>query len=231
MLAYHQDNPEECATELGKVWKAVWNLLDSSDGATRKSAAEVLTILGQCFTTSLIKAAVKEKGSDDPKSTLGKIIAQTMKALDSLAYARAIPDVLAVASSLIVNLRSRNGSRKNTTAAEQLLLPLVVKVADLRVQKTFEHKETADATLGTAMRILGPAVLLHVLPLNLEAVDRYAPVYMPTDRPLTVVQAGRSGTSRIPPAVTRAAPPISSWSFPGVFRPVNRENVRSSIYG
>ncbi|PIL36261.1 hypothetical protein GSI_01923 [Ganoderma sinense ZZ0214-1] len=174
MIAYHHDNSEECAAELGKVWKAIWNLLDSSDTTTRKAATEALATLGQCFTTSLIKAAVKEKGTDDPKSTLGKIIAQTSKALDSLAYARAIPDVLSVVSSLIVHLRSRNGSRKNTTATEQLLLPLIVKVADLRVQKTFEHKEMADTTLGTAMRILGPAVLLRALPLNLEAVDRQA---------------------------------------------------------
>lgn len=178
MVAYHQDNSEECAAELGKVWTAIWSLLNSSDAVTRKAATEALTTLGQCFTTSLIKAAVKEKTSDDPKSSVGKIIAQTTKALDSLAYAHAIPDVLAVVSSLIVNLRSRNGPRKNTTAAEQLLLPLIVKVADLRVQKTFEHKETADATLGTVMRILGPAVLLRVLPLNLEAADRYAPAML-----------------------------------------------------
>lgn len=176
MVAYNHDKPEECATELGKVWKAVWSLLDSSDAVIRKAATEALATLGQCFTTSLIKSAVKEKESDDPKSTLGKIIIQTTKALDSLAYARAIPDVLAVVSSLIMNLRSRNGSRKNTTAAEQLLMPLVMKVADLRIQKTFEHKETADATLGTAMRILGPAVLLRALPLNLEVVDRYVPI-------------------------------------------------------
>nr|VWP02479.1 G protein alpha subunit [Ganoderma boninense] len=174
MIAYHHGNPDECAAELGKVWKAIWNLLDSSDTTTRKAATEVLNTLGQCFTTSLIKAAVKEKESDDPKSTLGRIIAQTSKAFDSLAYARAMPELLVIVSSLIVNLRSRNGSRKNTTAAEQLLLPLIVKIADLRVQKTFEQKEIADATLGTAMRILGPAVLLRALPLNLEAVDRQA---------------------------------------------------------
>ena len=174
MLAYHQANPEECAAELGKVWKAIWNLLDSSEAVTRKAASDALATLGQCFTTSLIKAAVKEKGSDEPKSVIGKIVAQTTKALDSLAYARAIPDILAVVSSLIENLKSRNGSRKNSTAAEQLLLPLITKVADLRVQKTFEYKEAADATLGVAMRVLGPAVLLRVLPLNLEQIDRYA---------------------------------------------------------
>ncbi|RDX55210.1 NUC173-domain-containing protein [Lentinus brumalis] len=174
MLAYHQHNADECAAELGKVWKAIWNLLDSQDAATRKAAAEALSTLGQCFTPALIAAAIKEKDSAERKSVLGKIISQTTDALDSLAHARAIPDILSVASSLIENLRYRGGSRKNPTAAEQLLQALVTKIADLRVQKTFEHKEAADATLSTAMRVLGPQVLLAWLPLNLETVDRQA---------------------------------------------------------
>ncbi|KAI0708959.1 NUC173-domain-containing protein [Cerioporus squamosus] len=174
MLAYHQHNADECAAEVGKVWKAIWNLLDSQDAATRKAAAEALSTLGQCFTPALIAAAIKEKDSAERKSVLGKIVSQTTDALDSLAYARAISDILSVASSLIENLRYRGGSRKNPTAAEQLLQPLVTKIADLRIQKTFEHKEAADATLGTAMRILGPEVLLRWLPLNLETVDRQA---------------------------------------------------------
>ena len=179
MLAYRQHNAEECVAEVGKVWKAIWNLLDSQDAATRKAAAEALSMLGQCFTPALIAAAIKEKDSAEKKSVLGKIISQTTDALDSLAYARAIPHVLSVASSLVENLRYRGGSRKNPTAAEQLLQPLVTKVADLRVQKTFEHKEAADATLSTAMRVLGPQVLLRWLPLNLETVDRCVAPPMP----------------------------------------------------
>ena len=172
MLAYHQSNAEECAAELGKVWKALWNLLESHDAPTRKAAAEALSSLGQCFTPSLIVAAVKDRKSSEPKNPINKMIAQTTKALDSITYASAIPEILSIVSSLIENLRYRNGSRKNSTAAEQLMLPVITKVAELRIQKTFEHKEAADATLGTAMRILGPEVLLRTLPLNLETVDR-----------------------------------------------------------
>ncbi|KAI0644687.1 NUC173-domain-containing protein [Trametes meyenii] len=171
MLAYHHANADECVSQLTKVWKALWSLLESSDGATRKAAAQALSTLGQCFTPATIKAAVKEKDSLEPKEPIRKIIVQTTSALESLTYARAIPEVLSVVSSLIENLRFRNGSRKNTTAAEQLVLPLVTQIAGLRVQKTFEYKEAADVTLGTAMRVLGPEVVLRALPLNLEAVD------------------------------------------------------------
>ncbi|KAI8992894.1 NUC173-domain-containing protein [Trametes punicea] len=174
MLAYHDANADECMSQLTKVWKALWSLLESSDAATRKAAAHALSMLCQCFTPATIKAAVKEKDAAEAKTPIRKIILQTTAALDSLAFARAIPEVLSVTSSLIESLRFRNGSRKNTTAAEQLLLPLIVKVADLRIQKTFEYKEAADATLGTAMRILGPEVVLRALPLNLETIDRQA---------------------------------------------------------
>ncbi|EIW63581.1 NUC173-domain-containing protein [Trametes versicolor FP-101664 SS1] len=174
MLAYHHANADECVLQVNKVWKALWNLLESSEAATRKAAGQALANLGKCFTPATIKAAVKEKDSDEPKNPIRKIIFQTSAALDSLTYARAIPDVLSVVSSLIENLRFRNGSRKNSTAAEQLMLPLITKIADLRVQKTFEHKEAADATLGTAVRIMGPEVVLRALPLNLETVDRQA---------------------------------------------------------
>ena len=172
MLAYHHVNADECVSHLSKVWKALWTLLESPDAATRKATAEALSMVGRCFTPQTIKAAVKEKDSAEPKTPIRKIIAQTSSSLESLAYARAIPEVLSVISSLIESLRFRNGSRKNSTAAEQLLLPLITKIADLRVQKTFEYKEAADNTLGTAMKILGPEVVLRALPLNLETVDR-----------------------------------------------------------
>ncbi|KAI0821663.1 NUC173-domain-containing protein [Trametes gibbosa] len=174
MLAYHHANADECVSQLSKVWKALWGLLESSDGATRKSTAHALAMLGQCFTPATIKAAVKEKDSTEPKAPIRRIVHQTMATLDSLTYAQAIPEVLSVVSSLIENLRFRNGARRNSTAAEQLLLPLITKIASLRVQKTFEHKEAADATIGTAMRILGPEVVLRALPLNLETADRQA---------------------------------------------------------
>ena len=41
------------------------------------------------------------------------------------------------------------------------------------MQKGFEYKENADATLSVAMSVLGPAVLLRELPLNLDVADRY----------------------------------------------------------
>ncbi|KZT72213.1 NUC173-domain-containing protein [Daedalea quercina L-15889] len=174
MLALHGSEPEKAAKDVSKAWKAAWPLLEFQDVESRKAGALALAQVGQCFTPSLINAALSEQSGPEKKSVIGKIISQTTKAFDVLTFARSIPDLLAVVSSLVENMRYRDGSRAAPTAAEQLLLPLVAKVGGLRVQKTFEYKEAADATLSTAMRILGPEVLLRALPLNIEPAERQA---------------------------------------------------------
>ncbi|KAH8107256.1 ribosomal RNA-processing protein 12 [Cristinia sonorae] len=174
MSTYHEVDAEKTSAKVGEAWQALWNFLESTDPNIRKSAEKALALVGQCFTPTLIQAAVKESAKGERKSVIGKIISQTTKALESLAFARSIPDVLAVISSLLSNLRYRNGPRGTPTAAEKLLLPLIVKIAELRVQRTFEFKEAADATLSRAMGVLGPEVMLRSLPLNLDSVDRQA---------------------------------------------------------
>ncbi|KAJ7200710.1 armadillo-type protein [Mycena rebaudengoi] len=167
MISFHSTDSTAAASELGRVWKTVWPFLESGDGATKKAAAQSLDLLTRCITPAMISSAIAET---DARSTLGKIISQTTKALDSLAYAAAIPQVLSVISSLITNLSHKLDATR--TAAEALLLPLIKHVGDLRVQKGFEFKEDADAVVATAMRVLGPQVLLTTLPLNLEPDDR-----------------------------------------------------------
>ncbi|KAI0696713.1 ribosomal RNA-processing protein 12 [Cytidiella melzeri] len=174
MLAYHVSDPETCSSKLGDAWKAIWSFLDSSDASVRKSASGSLGLLTKCFTPSLVEAATREAGISEPKAPLARIVSQSGKALDSLPFARAIPELLALISSLISGLRYSSGPTSTSTAAETLMLPVINKVAELRVQKTFEYKEAADTVLYTAMHILGPHVLLRELPLNLEPADRKA---------------------------------------------------------
>ncbi|TFK53636.1 NUC173-domain-containing protein [Heliocybe sulcata] len=175
MLAYHASHPEPYAQELGRVWKVIWPFLESSDAPTRTAAAQSMQMLAQCFTSALITAAVKEAVATEHKSTVGKIVVDARKALDALAFARSIPEVLLVNAALFENLRYRpDGSRTTPTAAQSLMLPTVQKIAELRVKKNFEFKEAADTTLGVAMSVLGPQVLLETIPLNIEPADRQA---------------------------------------------------------
>ncbi|KII92412.1 hypothetical protein PLICRDRAFT_172507 [Plicaturopsis crispa FD-325 SS-3] len=174
MLAYSSADADACAGQLGKVWKAVWNFLESGDASTRKAAADSLDMLAQCFTPTLIAAAIQEAPGGEDKTFLRKIVSQASKALDSLSYAQSIPELLSVISSLTTNLRYRGGGRTSPTAAELLVMPLIEKIADLRIQKGFEYKEAADATIAATLRVVGPEVLLNALPLNIEPADRQA---------------------------------------------------------
>lgn len=170
MRALQATAPAACAKELSHAWKIVWRSLESDDASVRRAAAQALDDLAACFSPEFIQPALQGNAQD---AALGKIVAQASKALETLAYAKAIPEVLAVASSLTVNLHYRP-SPGAPTAAQQLMLPMIKHIGDLRTQKTFDHKEAADVTLSTAMRVLGPQILLDTLPLNLDPEDRAA---------------------------------------------------------
>lgn len=172
MVAYHAADADTCSSKLADAWKAIWTFLDSPDSSVRKTASHSLGLVTKCFTPSMIGEAINHAANSDSKATIARIVSQAARALDSLSFARAIPELLSVISSLISSLRYRPGSVSSLTAAESLMLPVISKVAELRVQKTFEYKEAADAVIHTAMHILGPHVLLRELPLNLEPSDR-----------------------------------------------------------
>jgi ribosomal RNA-processing protein 12 len=174
LLTYKDADPQASAGELGKVWKAVWAFLESSDATIRQATCQSLTLLAQCFTPEFTIPAMQEHGQTEPKSALRRIVSQTEKAFESLAFARSISELLLVISALISNLRYRE-TAAGPTAAEVLLLPLVQRIGNMRTEGNFEHKEAADRVLSQAMGTMGPAVLLGALPLNLEPPDRSVP--------------------------------------------------------
>ena len=177
LLAYKDANPHASNSELGKVWKAVWVFLESSDATVRKASCQSLALLAQCFTPEFITPAIREHGQREPKTTLGKIVLQAEKAFESLAFARFMSELLYVVTVLVSNLRYREEPTART-AAEILLLPLVQKIGNIRTDKNFEHKEAADKVLSQAMATIGPEALLNALPLNLEPVNRLVNLHL-----------------------------------------------------
>ena len=172
LVSYKETSPGEFVSELPRAWKGIWEFLESTDRDTRKSAADALDLISTCFTSTLIEEAVSETRRGTDNSILVKIVTQTRKALDSLTFARSIPELLSVVSSLVRALRHHSGVVADPTAAEILLPGIVEKIGILRVQKNFEYKEDADRTLGVVMSVIGPEALLTILPLNLEPSDR-----------------------------------------------------------
>ncbi|TDL26142.1 NUC173-domain-containing protein [Rickenella mellea] len=169
VLVYSSSDNEACALEVPHVWKVIFAYLESKDSAVRRETAATLDSVAQGISHAMIESAVQ---AVDSSTSLTQIVQQVTKALDALPFARAIPEVLSVVSTLIKALRYRPGGRASPTAAELLLLPLIQTIGDLRVKKGFEHKEAADNVLRTAMSVVGPEALLSALPLNLEPADR-----------------------------------------------------------
>ncbi|KAF8829060.1 hypothetical protein HHX47_DHR3000971 [Lentinula edodes] len=161
MASYNVVHSDACSAQVGLVWKTLWPFLESSSASVRKATVQSLDQLARCIVT------------DASSSKMDDIVAQVMKALTSVSHARAIPDLLSLTSALLTSSYGK-GKRTLDDVMGQRLLALVVQIGKLRTEKAFEYKEAADDTLSTAMRMLGPKVLLNVLPLNLEPEDRQA---------------------------------------------------------
>ncbi|KIK67172.1 hypothetical protein GYMLUDRAFT_37225 [Collybiopsis luxurians FD-317 M1] len=163
MASYSVIDGDACAGQVALVWKTLWPYLESGSVPIRKTTVQALDLLTRCLVAA-----------DASGSKLIDIVAQVAKALTSISYARAIPELLSLTSALLINSYGPKGKRVSNDVVEQRLLALVTQIGNLRTEKGFEYKEAADGTLSTAMRILGPEVLLDALPLNLEPEDRQA---------------------------------------------------------
>jgi ribosomal RNA-processing protein 12 len=207
-LAYKNGNPQTSAGELGDVWKAVWAFLESSDVTIKKASCQSLALLAQCWTPENIAFAMQERDQSEPRSALGRVVIEAVKAFESLAFARSMSELLLVISALISNLRYRD-IPTGPTAAEVLLLPLVQKIGNMRTEKNFEHKGAADQVLSQAMGTMGPAVLLGALPLNLEPADRSVHPQLDIQVSFThpcVRQAGREPRAFLLPLLAQPHP-------------------------
>ncbi|KAF5393513.1 hypothetical protein D9757_000788 [Collybiopsis confluens] len=163
MASYSTADNQAYLSHVGPVWNALWPYMESNNGSVRKAVVQSLD--------SLIQSLV---AMDAATSKLTDIIAQVAKAFTSISHARAIPELLSLTSILLVNVYGSANERRSNGNVEKRLLALVTQIGSLRTEKGFEYKEAADGTLSTAMRVLGPEVLLDALPLNLEPEDRQA---------------------------------------------------------
>ncbi|KAL0578292.1 pre-rRNA processing protein [Marasmius crinis-equi] len=161
MSVFRETSSDTFTNRVPNVWKTIWSYLESGNNTVRAAAVQSLDTLCRC-TLSL-------DGGSGGKLTVEGIVAQISKAFSSVAYTKAIPDLLSVTSSLFLNLQQERPAEASHVAAVR---PLIKQIGDLRIEKNFEHKEAADAVLSTAMHVLGPKVVLDILPLNLEPEKR-----------------------------------------------------------
>ena len=141
-------------------------------------------IVRYCITDDAIVASVNyarqgslEAGARKKQKTpfLTRIITAVTEALGTHALRTGY--LLSILASLISRLRlavtsggeaAIDVSGTGMTAAEELLLPLVREVGDLRNQKGFDDKAKVDEVVGSAIEVMGVEAVLKALPLNIE---------------------------------------------------------------
>ncbi|BEI80482.1 hypothetical protein CcaverHIS002_0110110 [Cutaneotrichosporon cavernicola] len=181
-------DPANLGAYLPKAFNLIFNetlLAPSTSATVCAAAADAVAngIVRYCITDDGIVAAIDfmRRGSHMPGARkkqktpfLTRLLAALTEALDS--HAIRIEYLLTILAALISRLRLRiaPGEAKidpagcAQTAAEELLLPLIQDVGDLRSQQGFDHKNKVDDVLGMAIEVIGVEGVLKALPLNIE---------------------------------------------------------------
>lgn len=151
--AYAAVEPEEVFARLPDLINLVSEFLTNTAHNVRVSASECLiSFFANCVPVSV----VLEPSIYDEK--ILKQIADRSLGLLSVKYQTAWMEVFGVLSAAFDALRHRG---------DPYLLLIVQTVGELRSNSAFQGKKDADEVLGHAIRALGPAAVLKVLPLNL----------------------------------------------------------------
>lgn len=181
-------DPANLPAYLPKAFNYIFNdvlLGASTTPAVCKAATEAIAdgIVRYCVTEEMIIGAVQyiRSGSHLPGARkkqktpfLTKVLGAVTEALDPNALR--MNYLFTILSALISRLRLRllpdepavdpNGT--SPTVAEELLLPLITEVGNLRTQKGFEAKDKVDEVVGVAIEVIGVEGVLRALPLNIE---------------------------------------------------------------
>ncbi|OAA55958.1 pre-rRNA processing protein [Niveomyces insectorum RCEF 264] len=156
-----QVEPEDTFYKLPELFEMVSPYLESPSGNIRVSASECLiSFLANCVP----KQAVLEPSVYDEKTfeKLAKIAGDYL----SVRYQAAMEEVFNVLAALYDAFRWR---------ADPFLLQLTKTIGDMRGSDAFAAKKEADKLLGHAIRAIGPASILKVLPLNLAQPSAQQP--------------------------------------------------------
>ncbi|KAG8741083.1 hypothetical protein FRC10_003323 [Ceratobasidium sp. 414] len=178
------------------AFRALWALLEESHTPDVRAGAEKAVIdglLGGIFGGNggvrkdgkagevgelLVKECLKvwDKGPKNVKKTsLGLILTTLQTSLDSVSAASsgALGNILVVVAS-VISVLGTNLQVGGTTPAVTLAPPLLTTVGTLRGAKGFVWREKADEVIAAAIRAMGPAAFLEVLPMHLVP-DKEAP--------------------------------------------------------
>ena len=180
-------DPLSLAVYLPRALSLFMGIMLDPKSSTEVAAAASDVIAGQgiaryCLMDDAILAGVRyQRQHTDPSGRkksktpfLVRMIETVSAAL--ISHPLRIGDILPILTALVSRLRLRLGpgapevdqTGMGRTAAAELLLPVIVSVADLRFSPGFAEKAKLDDLLGMCIGVIGVEEVLAVLPLNIE---------------------------------------------------------------
>jgi len=156
-----QFDPDDTFYKLPDVFATVSQYLESPSHSIRTSASECLV----SFLVNCVPSRILLDLSVYDEKVILKLV-KTVENLLSARYQAAWPEVFNVLSACYESLRWR---------AHPYLSDATKCVGDLRAEEAFGGRKEADEVLGKAIRAMGPAAVLEILPLNLERPTKTQP--------------------------------------------------------
>ncbi|KAG9103830.1 hypothetical protein FRC07_009915, partial [Ceratobasidium sp. 392] len=186
---------QDLVLAIPNTFRALWTLLEESHTPEIRTGAEKAIVdgllggifgengvprdsnsggAGELMTKECLK--VWGKGPKNVKKTsLGLILATLQTSIDSVSAASsgALGNILAVVAS-VIDVLGTNSEVGGVTPAVTLAPPLLIAVGTLRGVNGFVWREKTDDVIAAAIRAMGPAAFLEVLPMHLIP-DKEAP--------------------------------------------------------
>lgn len=169
-VALHLVDPAACTEAFSPAWKDVLDLCGSNHPPEVRSRAEktAKAMIRWCLPVdnAHLISAIAGKGN------LCLVVESLDQALSHLKYTGAgILHVLNITAQLVQSLRVKPDG-EDQTAAELFLDAHLTKVAHFRANPQFEFRDAAEHAIAAFARVVGPAHVLRILPLNLFNEDQ-----------------------------------------------------------
>ncbi|BGP27011.1 ribosomal protein [Rhodotorula toruloides] len=159
MVALARSDADAALSRMATLFPEILPLLASAQTPALRTSVE--TSLSLMIRHCLTDADINSNGP-----VVSSVVSHVERAITSPRYAAtAQPHVLALVKALFLRFRVRVSGEP---AASRLLSKSLVLVAKAREDSRFEWKKEADAVLDAAVKVLGPARVLELVPLNLD---------------------------------------------------------------
>ena len=150
--SYAQLDGDDCLRRIPDLLREIFPFLHAESQSTREAVGSTLVAL----TENCISVETSPEVLDEALQAISEITLQGL----TMRYQLAWREVFRFTGALFLALKGN---------ADPLFLDTIKIIDSMRAKDGFEGKLEAEAVIGAAVTGVGPAAVLKVIPLNLEA--------------------------------------------------------------